>query len=234
MLQRARSRCWHPRPTLSTRCSGSTHGAVSDAGLLDVLEVSERQLAAIQARQQVLLAEVARRDPDGERFLADEAALALRSAPVTTRLRIGVARTLVGPLANTLARCEAGELSGLHARILAEAVEDLEPAVAVKVQAAVLPRATSQTPGEFRAAMRKAVARYDVREKESPHRDAFSRRRVELMPLDDGMASVWALLSADGAAALMAAVNAAASVDAGDGRTADLTCRARSTTCPVA
>lgn len=210
-----------PTPDTLGALLGVSHTRISDAGLLDLLEASERQLAAIQARQQVLLAEVERRDPDGERFLADEAALALRSAPVTTKLRIGVARQLMGPLAATFALCEAGELSGLHARILAEAVEDLDQAVVAKVQAAVLPRSTLQTPGEVRAAVRGAVARYDTREKQTRHRDALSRRRVELTPLDDGMASVWALLSADGAAALMAAVNAAASVGAGDGRTAD-------------
>ena len=60
-------------------------------------------------------------------------------------------------------------------------------------------RACAQTPGEFKAAVRKAVAKYDTRQVEQRHQDAFARRRVEHIPEDDGMATVVAVLGADGA-----------------------------------
>jgi hypothetical protein len=123
-----------PRGETLDALLGVNHTRVTDAGLLDLLEASERHLAAIQARQQVLLAEVARRDPDGERFLRDEAALALKAAPVTTSLRIKTAVQLTSRLRDTHERCRAGDLSGLHARILSDAVQDLDDQVTAKVQ----------------------------------------------------------------------------------------------------
>jgi hypothetical protein len=120
---------------------GVRYDRVSDAGLLNLLHASERHLAAMQARQVELLAEVARRDPDGERFLRDEAALALKAAPVTTNLRIKAAQQLTSRLWATHERCRDGNLSGFHARILADAVADLTDEVTAKVQRLVLKRA---------------------------------------------------------------------------------------------
>jgi hypothetical protein len=46
----------------------------------------------------------------------------------------------------------------VHARILATATIELPDPVVAKVQAQVLKRAPGQTPGEFRAAVRRAIA----------------------------------------------------------------------------
>ena len=95
-------------------------------------------------------------------------------------------------------------------------------AAAAQIEASVLPDAARQTVGEFRAAVGKAVLRADPASAEQRHQRALGDRCVRVRPVEDGMASLWALLPAEGAAALMAAVDALASVtSADDPRTAD-------------
>jgi hypothetical protein len=195
---------------------------LSDAGLIDALIASERQLAVVQARQQQLLAELARRDPDGTAYLRDEVAPALRLAPATAHQKLDIAVALTGPLWDTLERLERGEFSYLHAKILATAVEPLTPEVTAQVQQRVLPRASAQTPGEFRASVRRAVAKFDTRNQTKRHAAAYADRKVVHYPEDDGMASIWLHLAADGAATIMTALKArACTKEPGDQRTAD-------------
>jgi hypothetical protein len=127
---------------------------LSDAGLIDALIASERLLASVAAKQQEFLAELASRDPDGDRYLRDEVACALKIAPGTAVQKLDEAVQLTGRLFDTHELVTAGLLSPVNARILARAVLGLPDDVAVKVQDRVLPRGCSQTPGEFRAAAR--------------------------------------------------------------------------------
>ena len=212
--------------------------SLSDTGQVDALIALDRQIAWLQARQQRLIASFTTRaatedtrlaalsaarggparsaDPAGLNFAREDVACALRIAGSTAQDRLDVAAQLTGRLADTLALLEGGRISYWHARILATAVEILDDAATAQVQARVLPRAPEQTPGEFRASVRRAVAHIDRRRQEQRHAEAVAMRHVAHRPADDGMADIVMHLAADGAAAIMAAVNALASVTSSD------------------
>jgi hypothetical protein len=207
--------------------------AMSDAGLIDALTATEKVAASVAALQQRFLAEVARRDPIGgsspqpgepgdASFLRDEAACALKVAPGTAQQRLEDAAQLTGRLSDTLDLQEAGRLSSMNARILARGVAPLSDEVAAKVQDRALTRGCSQTPGEFRATVRRVVARLDHKDDTERHREAFAHRKVISFPTDDHMAEVRLHLAADGAAVVMRAIDVwAVKTDADDTRTAD-------------
>ena len=195
---------------------------MSDAGLVDALVAIERQIAALHGKQQEFLAELARRDPDGQRYLRDEAACALKLAPATAAQRLDEALELTGRLFDANELVAGGYLSPANARILARAVLDLPDDVAVKVQERVLPRGCGQTPGEFRATVRRAVARFDRNDEAAKHAQAYAQRHVIAYPTGDYMADVVLHLAADGAEVVTTAVNAwAVKTGTDDHRTAD-------------
>jgi hypothetical protein len=164
--------------------------ALSDAGLIDALVASERLLAAVSAKQQEFLAEIAKRDPEGGEFLADEVGCALTLAPATAAQRLDEAVQLTGRLFDTNELVAAGVLSPANARILARAVLHLPDDVTAKIQDRVLPRGCAQTPGEFRAAVRRAVARLDRTDQAAKHAQAYAQRNVISYPTEHAMADV--------------------------------------------
>ena len=87
----------------------------------------------------------------------------------------------------------------------------------------VLGAAEVLTPSKLRAVVAAAVAAVDPRDAEEQHEDACETRAVQKYPGEHGMTGIWALLPADHAAAVWAAVNthAEASREPGDPRTAD-------------
>jgi len=161
-----------PSGELLTAVQSLLPGRLSDAGLIDALQACDRLRALVDAKQAELLAELAGRDPDGEQFLRDEAALALHLAPATAHGRLAVAEALTSRLWDTFELLRDGHLSYVHARILADATDDLPDDIVAKVQAQVLRRAPGQTPGEFRAAVRRAIAKHDAKTQNEKHRDA--------------------------------------------------------------
>lgn len=191
------------------------------AARIDALVAAERAIAWLSALQQRLLAAMSADaadpadviDPSGQRWLASEVGCALRLAGGTAAARIEVATELVRRLPAALELLESGGVSPIQARTLAESTLVLDDAQAESVQARVLPRAESQTAGEFRRSVRRAVSAVDVRREEVRHQQAVEQRRVGASPLPDGMAEVYALLSADGAATLMAALDARAAAE---------------------
>ena len=105
---------------------------------------------------------------------------------------------------------------------LAEAVYPLDAEVAAAVQARVLARAGGQTLAEFKRSVRRAVHTLDPARVEEHRAHAMTERRVCLSPREDGITELWALLPAEGAAAVMTAIDTLASVtSATDPRTAD-------------
>src|SRR6185312_9317527 len=180
---------------------------LSDTGLMDALAACERQLAAVAAKQVEFLAELGRRDPDGERFLRDEVPCVLKLAPGTAEGRLQVAQALTGRLWDTYVLLRDGHLSYVHARILADATADLPDPIVAKVQAQVLKRAPGQTPGEFRATVRRAIAKHDAKSQNERHRDAAAQRHVRKEHADDGMGWVNLFAPADGIETVWTAVN---------------------------
>jgi len=216
-----------PAPHDSVTLSLLDSQALSPAGRVDLLVALEQQAAWIAAQQQRVLASMAAgpagsvKDPD-RNWVREDVACALRLSGLTAQRRLTVAQTLVEQLPATLRLLDRGELSYLHAASLAGAVFLLDEERARQVEERVLGRAGEQTLSEFKRSVRRAVARVAAATVEQQREQAMTQRRVCLTPRDDGMTELWALLPAEGAAAVMTAVDALASVtSADDPRTAD-------------
>jgi len=178
---------------------------------LELLVSRQRHKAALAAAEQVLLhaivadPPVATLAPDpewDERSVLTELACLLRVSPRTIDSRAATAERLVTVLPATLAALAAGDISFPHALRLAAATSPLPDEVSARVEAAVLGKATTQTPGQFAAAITRAIRRDDTRNQDKRHADARAERRVVFTPQPDGMTNLWAHLPADAAAAI--------------------------------
>ena len=194
---------------------------------VDLLVAVERQLAWLSALQQRVLASLEADplrlgcDPDDD-WTREQVAAALRLAAGTADRRLATARQLADRLPDTAAALAAGQITYLHAVRLVEAVKDLDDAAAAALQARVLPRAASQTVGQFAAAVQRAVLALDPRTAERRHADALERRRVAITPAEDGMCWLSAFLPAEGAALVGHVLDSLASVTgAGQQRSCD-------------
>jgi hypothetical protein len=193
--------------------------ALSHEQRLELLASLQVQKAELAACEQVLLHAIAvdapevRIDPGEGTYLGplgggdkdwvdEEVACVLRVSSRTAGDRLGTAERLVTLFPDTLAALAAGEVSLPHALRLSDGTFGLDDDITSKVEAAVLPRAARQTPGQFAASIRKAVARFDTRDQEARHEDARAERRVVFTPREDGMCDLWAHLPADAAAAV--------------------------------
>ncbi len=195
---------------------------LSPGGRVDALVALERHLAWLAGMQAQVLAEIAADDRSDDRWVREEVGCALRLSTVTTQRRLAVAETLTGTLAETGRALRRGRISYLHAMTLAEATYGLDDQTAVAVQARALRRANGQTLAEFKRSLRRAVHALNPARVEQQRAQAMTERRVCVTARDDGMAELWALLPAEGAAAVMAAVDCLASVTSGtDPRTTD-------------
>ena len=187
---------------------------LSDAELIDTVVGFERVAAWAGARQAALLAEFARRRPDDDsrptrsdvpsrcsEFASDEIGLALRLSRTTASNRLVMAQVLVADLPGTLAAWEAGQLDVLKVRAITEASYLLTSEQAMALEARVLPRARQQTVSQLRAALARAVLVIDPDGAEARYRERRKDRRVVVSPDGEGMASLWALLSAPDATA---------------------------------
>jgi Domain of unknown function (DUF222)/HNH endonuclease len=184
---------------------------LSDEGLIEAVVGFDRVASWAAARQARLLAELARRRPAdpvpdedrasvGSRFVPDEIGVALKLARGTAAGRIGTACRLLAVLPATHALWEAGRIDTLKARAVDEATAVLPDALAAAVEARVLPRAPEQSLPQLRAALARAILAVDPDGAAERHREARKDRRVHVQPEADGMASLWALLTATDAA----------------------------------
>lgn len=199
---------------------------VDGATRIDLLVGLERQIAWLQACQQRVLAAL-----DGEAltwagkesidFTQEQVGAALRLSPGTAANRLAVARALTDRLPGTVERLARGEITYLQARKLAEAVAPFDEATCGVIEEKALRRAGEQTLSQFTATLRRAVLSADPRSAEQRHADALAERRVVITPADDGMAQLWALLPAEGAALIGCALDALAVKAPGETRAAD-------------
>lgn len=196
---------------------------LDDANLIEVMQSWERLASWVAAGQLAAIAELARRRPRDyvdtgpghldrgdpgvpqiSEFAVDEVASALRLTRPTAGMRVQLAVELAGRLAATATALRAGSIDVPKARAIVDAVTGLDDTLASAVQERVLPRAGQQTTGQLRASLSRAVLANDPAAAEIRHRQAVAGRLVTVRPLADGMAGLWALLPADGAAALYA------------------------------
>jgi hypothetical protein len=212
-----------PSPEHALALSLLNPANLSAAGRVDLLVALEKQAAWVAAAQQRVLARMAVDQADNEHsWVREDVACALRLSGLTAQRRLAVAGTLFERLPGMLRLLDRGQVSYLHAAALAEAVFGLDAEQARAVEERVLTRAVEQTLAEFKRSVRRAVARVAAATVEEQRAEAMHQRRVAVTPRGDGMAELWALLPAEGAAAVMTAVDALASVtSADDPRTAD-------------
>jgi hypothetical protein len=175
---------------------------------LVLLEAWEKQAAWVAAQSASVLVEVVDDHPiDDDDFIREDVRAALHLSSYHASERIDVARALHTTLTATLAALETGRISYPQVAALVRATRDLSPAVAAEVESRVLPKAPDLTVGEFRRAVAKAVHEIDPKTVEEKHAAAAERRRVEMWPSGDGMATILAELPAPDAQTVWLAIN---------------------------
>jgi Domain of unknown function (DUF222) len=186
--------------------------ALADNTLIEALIGFDRVASCAAARQARLLAELARRRPTdraphtarwagvGSEYAPDEAGVALKLSRSTACARIGTACRLLSVLPETLAVWETGCIDTAKARAVDDTTWMLTPELARAVQDRVLPKAPEQTLAQLKAALARAVLAVDPEGAEARHKEARRDRRVVITPEADGMAALWALLTATEAA----------------------------------
>jgi hypothetical protein len=137
------------------------------------------------------------RPADPERSCAAELAAALKVSPATVGPWIDNAQRLITDLGDTYRLLRCGQITLSKALALLEATAALPLPAQHAVEARVLGRAPDQTHAQFRASLRRAVARVDTRETTTRHRDAMRDRTCRKHDLGNGMAGIWFTNSAD-------------------------------------
>lgn len=186
---------------------------LDDASVIDALVGYERLVGWAQARQARLMAELdARRGDDAamaiedkacalSRYAPDEIGVALHWSRGTAAGRVGDAVRLTTQLSATLELWEAGRLDARKVSAICDAALTLSAEHVPAVEARVLRRAPEQTLAQLKAALKRAVIAVYPAGAAERHDTARAQRRVVINPEPDGMASMWALLSAPDALA---------------------------------
>ncbi|MBA2768844.1 MAG: DUF222 domain-containing protein, partial [Sporichthyaceae bacterium] len=117
----------------------------------------------------------------------------------------------------------AGRLDLGKLRVLANATRSLTDEQAGIVEGQVLARAPHQVLGDFKQSVNRALLRVDSTATEKRHERCLADRKVELIPLADGIAGIWATMRADAAVALFEGLTALAhkAKDSADTRNLD-------------
>ncbi len=187
--------------------------ADADADALDALERLAATEAAVYAAQVRALADAARhsRRLEGERgverFLTLDVAGTLRIGQLAASARLADAERLVDALPCTLAGLESGTVLCGQARIVLAETRHCSERVAAEVERRALDVADldgwtgSRLRRRVKALVLSVEAELDAPATEARQRAARADRRVSVRPEPDGMASLWALLPAEGARA---------------------------------
>ena len=182
---------------------------LTDAEVIEAIRGYDHVASWAAARQARMLAEFAhRRPPDRtdvvdrvtvgpvSAWAPDEIGLALTLSRGTASARLERSLRLAQVLPATLGAWDAGRIDQAKVNAIHDATLALSDTAAQAVQDRVLPKAPTQTLAQLRAALERAVIATDPAGADARHRKAHRQRRVALNPDRDGMASLWALLSA--------------------------------------
>ncbi|MDQ3576938.1 MAG: 13E12 repeat family protein, partial [Actinomycetota bacterium] len=212
---------------LAIMLAGTPDADTPDALVLDRIVGFERLAAWAAAGQARALAELTTRrtadDPNELPYAVEEVALALSCSRMAAGSKVALATDLAQRLPATLQAWEQGRICAARARVLSEGTGTLTAEDAAFVEEQLLDQAATLSPSRLKVKVAALADSLDPREIEDRHEDAAAGRRVIKEPREDGMACLWALLPADAAATLWAAVNARAEAgrDPDDTRTAD-------------
>ena len=215
-------------------------GRLSAAGCLDAVVGWERLVRHANAGLIRALAALARVEGDapasfhplalavdGMDLAEMEVCAALAWSPSRAQARLAEADVLTRLFPATVEHLSEGGIALEQARCLADLTGGLEDDAAKAVQARVLARMPGQRLAATRQAIRRAIVRTDPQAAAQRHRYKRARRRVELRPEDDGMATLSFYLPADIAQMAMRTLTAMAQrakragKDDGDQRTLD-------------
>ena len=154
----------------------------------------------------------------------EEIAIRLGVSRTTGRELVEAAELFAGPLMATADALESGDIDWGKARIVIGALRNTPIPVVLDVQDQVLPEAGRRTHAQLRTDLQRALIAVDPIDAEQRATRAVDERRVcHPKVLPDGMSGLWAVLPAQVAAAIDAALNGAARTAklAGDPRTID-------------
>lgn len=181
--------------------AGTDPAHLSLSERVDLVRAWERQLAWVSAGQ--LPAIAALEDPGADEgpqprpealcvpdFCREELAAALHLSCAAAQARLELARDLRQRLVGTAAALRRGELTEHKARIIAKTVRSLGDERAAGVEAAVLPAAPGQTPGELHRALTRAVLQADPGGAAERAAGAAAARRVSCYSLPEGMGGI--------------------------------------------
>jgi Domain of unknown function (DUF222) len=199
---------------------------LSSQGRIDALVAYERLSRHAQAllTRALGVLELERREVDdlSTAFIETEVCVALNWSSFMAQNRLGVAGDLVSRFPETLDAVSRGEVCFEQARALSEWTAVLEDEQARAVQARVLPKMPDQTRASTRRALSRAVKAVDPEAAAKRHQAECERRRVQVIPEEDGMATLALYAPAQTAAAMLAAVDRLARERTpGDERTLD-------------
>ncbi|MCE3551043.1 HNH endonuclease [Pseudonocardia sp. RS11V-5] len=193
----------------TTGTLSASRAVVDDAELVDALVGAEHLLRWAGALRTELVAELDRRRPGdeptyvsgdaphvGSRWAPDELGLALGATRLTAKTLLARAERLTRLFPTTLAAWREGRLDEARVLDLLDITAVLPDDLSVVVEARALERADGKTRPQWRAALRRIIARLDPDGEHRRHTAARATREVGYRALPDGMGSIWARLSA--------------------------------------
>jgi uncharacterized protein DUF222 len=134
---------------------------------------------------------------DGMDLAEMEVCAALAWSPCRAQARLAEADVLTRLFPATLQHLSEGSIAMEQAHSLAELTGGLDDEAAKAVEAQVIARMPGQRLATTRQAIRRAIMRADPESAGKRHSYVRARRRVELIPEDDGMATLNFYLPAD-------------------------------------
>jgi hypothetical protein len=200
---------------------------LSPAGCVDAVLAWERLTRHAHAGLMSALSALAHATSDDKGLAESEISAALAWSPTTAQNRLAEADVLARIFPSTLQHLSEGSVSIQQARALTDLTAGLGDSDAQAVEARVLSRMPEQSATATRQAIRRAVLRTDPDAAAKRHERKRERRRVELIPEDDGMATLNFYLPADVAQMAMRTLTELAhsakrkAKDSGDKRTLD-------------
>jgi hypothetical protein len=164
---------------------------------IDRLVDLERRIARLQAEQTRVLAAIDRADGSKEHCCQEAVMCALRVSASAAQTRLKTARTLTDELPRTLGLLESGSISVRQAELIADASWKLEADVTTEFESLVLDRACEQSLPELKRSLKRAAVRVDPATAETRHQRAREDRCVRRTALEDGMAELRLIATAD-------------------------------------